>query len=157
MSDKRHRRDKWHGFASAGLSLVLGLLLMGGTALAHDMNMHDMHGTSPADEAQMQKLHAMMPTFAVASANLDRALAKGDRTAAASAGKTIIAAIPDLKKSTPHKNANQRQEFVALATNLEKTVGTTVGLAKKGDFSGAKAAFKKVEATCAACHAKFRN
>jgi hypothetical protein len=33
----------------------------------------------------------------------------------------------------------------------------TLKLAKKGDFVGAKTAFKKVEEQCAACHAKFRD
>ena len=68
----------------------------------------------------------------------------------------MLAALPDLKKSKPHKNIRQRKEFVALAVKLEKGLISTVELAKSGDLAGAKSAFKNVEEICAACHAKFR-
>ena len=69
----------------------------------------------------------------------------------------LEAAIPALKKSKPHKNVKQRKIYLELAAKLEETVTATVGLAKEGDFAGAKTAFQKVEATCVACHVKFRD
>jgi len=107
-------------------------------------------------DAQMKKLHAMMPMFSVASAQLETALEKGDApTAGREAGK-ILTAIPDLKQSKPHKNVKQRKKFLELATSLDQSVTATNDLAQKGDFAGAKVTFKKVEEVCAACHAKFR-
>jgi hypothetical protein len=108
-------------------------------------------------DAQMHKLHAMMPVFSVASAELETALKKGDPAAAKVQADRILAAIPDLKKSKPHKNVKQRKKYVELATNLEKAVTTSIDLAKKGDFPGATIEFRKIEETCAACHAKFRD
>ena len=121
-------------------------------ASAHGKDTHGNHM-----DAQMNKLHAMMPMFSVASAELESALEKGDAPAAKAQADKILAAVPDLKKSKPHKNVKQRKNFVALATKLEETVTTTVDMSKKGDFPGAKAAFNKVEEICAACHAKFRD
>lgn len=115
------------------------------------------HGKPAATDARMKKLHAMMPVFSVASAELESALEKGDAAAAKAQADRILAAVPDLKKSKPHKNVKQRKTFVGLATKLEEAVTNTVELSKKGDISGAKAAFKKVEEICAACHAKFRD
>jgi soluble cytochrome b562 len=139
---------------SITLSLMMGSLALYGFAFAHGTEKHGK--TAPAD-AQMMKLHAMMPMFSVASAKLEAALEKGEVAAVEIEAKKIIAAIPDLKKSKPHKNIKQRKKFVELATTLEKTTTFTVDLAKKGDLVGAKTAFKKVEATCAACHAMFRD
>ena len=132
---------------SAGLLLIKPI-----EASAHGKDSHG--GTI---DAQMKKLHAMMPVFSVASAELESALEKGDAAAAKAQADKILAAVPDLKKSKPHKNIKQRKKFVGLATTLEKTTTITVDLAKKGDLVGAKTAFKKVEATCAACHAMFRD
>jgi cytochrome c556 len=136
------------------LCLALGTLTMFSQALAHGTEMHD---HSAPDDMQMHKLHTMMPMFSVASANLETALKKGESGAVETEAQKIIAAIPDLKKSKPHKNVKQQYKFVELATTLGKTVTATASLAKKGDFAGAKAAFKRVEETCAACHAKFRD
>ncbi|GAC1472485.1 MAG: hypothetical protein PVSMB11_08170 [Desulfuromonadaceae bacterium] len=134
------------------LSLVTGLLALYGFAFAHGT---EKHGKTAPDNSQMMKLHAMMPMFSQASAGLETALEKGEVAAADTEAKKILAAIPDLKKSKPHKNIKQRKEFVELATDLENSVTTTADLAKKGDLAGANAAFKKVEEVCAACHAKF--
>ena len=139
-------------FAITALCLALGPLTMYGQALAHGTEEHG----KMAMDAQMKKLHTMMPMFSTASAQLEAALDKGDATAAETETGKILAAIPDLKKSKPHKNVKQRKQFVELATSLDKSVITTNDLTKKGDFAGAKAAFKKVEDVCAACHAKFR-
>jgi len=134
--------------------LVLETSALSGVVFAHGTEQHGK--TTPAD-AQMKKLHAMMPMFSGASANLEAALEKNDAvTVEAEAGK-ILKSLPDLKKSKPHKNVKQRKVFVELATSFEKTVVLTTELAKNGDFVGAKAAFKKVEDACAACHAKFRD
>ena len=139
-------------FAIIALSLALGPFTMYGQALAHGT---EKHGTMKMD-AQMKKLHAMMPMFSTASAQLETALDKGDAPAAEREAGKILAAIPDLKKSKPHKNVKQRKKFLELATSLDQSVTLTKDLAQKGDLGGAKVAFKKVEEACAACHAKFR-
>jgi soluble cytochrome b562 len=138
----------------SALILVLGLSALCGVASAHGTEMHDK--TVQAD-IQMNKLHAMMPMLSLASAELEAALEKGDATAAKTQADRILAAVPDLKKSRPHRNAKQLKTFVGLAMQLQKTVTATEDLVNKGDFAGAKAAFKKVEKTCAACHARFRD
>ena len=141
-----------NGFVLVIICLVL--VMSAFYAFAQDMKMH---GETAMTDMQMHKLHAMMPTFAVASAKLKLALEKGDIMAVAAEAGKILAALPELKKSQPHKNVDQREKFVEFAENLEKTVTTTVSLAKKGDLAGARAAFKKAEETCAACHAIFRD
>ncbi len=115
----------------------------------------DSHGGTM--DAQMKKLHAMMPMFSVASADLESALEKGDAVAAKIQADRILATVPDLKKSKPHRNINQRKKYVEMATHLGTVVKSTVDLAKNGDYAGAKASFKKVEEACAACHAKFKD
>jgi len=119
---------------------------------AHGTDHHGGH----ADE-QMKKLHSMMPMFSIASAELESALEKGDTAAAKAQADRILAAVTDLKKSKPHKNIKQRKIFVELATKFEGKVASTLDLIKQDDLSGAKAAFKRVEEICAACHAKFRD
>ena len=136
------------------LSLTLGLLILQGVAFAQGK---ETHGKTAISAAQMKKMHAIMPMFSVASAKLEAALDKGDAAAVEEEAGKIMAVLPDLKKSKPHKNAKQRKKFVELATHFEKTVASTLDLAKKGDFTGAKTAFKKAEEICAACHAKFRD
>jgi soluble cytochrome b562 len=127
---------------------------MSGVAFAHGT---EKHGDTAQADAQMKKLHAIMPMFSVASANLEASLEKGDVAAVETEAGKILAALPDLKKSKPHKNVKQRKKFVGFVSTLEATVTSTVVLAKKGDIAGAKAAFKKAENVCAACHAKFRD
>ena len=134
---------------SAGILLIKPM-----EASAHGT---EKHGKMVPADAQMKKLHAIMHMFSVASANLESALEKADAATAEEEAGKILAALPDLKKSKPHKNIKQRKKFVELASNLGATVTSTAALAKKSDFAGAKAAFKKVEETCAACHAKFRD
>jgi len=125
-----------------------------GVALSHGTENHDK--ITPAD-AQMRKLHAMMPMFSVASGKLEAAIERVDAvTVEVEAGK-ILKALPDLKKSKPHKNVNQWKKYVELATNLETAVATTVELSKKGDLARTRAAFKRIEDICAACHAKYRD
>jgi len=136
-------------FLAAGSLLVMPI-----EVLAHGTEKHD--NMVPVD-AQMKKLHAIMPTFSVACANMETALEKGEIAIVASEAEKITSAIPDLKKSKPHKNIKQRRKFVDHAASLEKAVITTVDLAKKGKLVEAKAAYKKVEGVCSACHAKFRD
>lgn len=139
---------------SITLSLMMGLLTLSSIAFAHG---REKHSTMVPADAQMKKMHDMMPMFSVASAALETALEKGDVTVVEMEAEKIIAAIPDLKKSKPHKNIKQRKIFVKYAATLEETIASTATLAKQGDFAGAKAAFKNAEEACAACHAKFRN
>jgi cytochrome c556 len=134
--------------------LVIGSSTLSGVAFDHGK---EIHGNTASADAQMKKLHVMMPMFSLASAGMETALKKSEITVVEAEAEKIIAAIPELKKSKPNKNIKQRQEFVELATNLEKTVTSTLYLAKKGDFAGATAAFRKVEKACATCHAKFRD
>ena len=140
--------------------LLIGVILSAGMLLIKPMETSahgtENHGKMVPTDAQMKKLHAMMPMFSYASAGLETALEKGEITAVKTEAGKILAAIPDLKRSKPHKNIKQRKKFVGLATNLEEAVSSTVNLGKKGDLAGAKAAFRKVEEACAACHAKFR-
>ena len=139
---------------SITLSMVMGLLTIQGVAFAQGT---DKHGKTAPTAAQMKKMHAMMPMFSVAAAKLEAALDKGDAAAVETEAGKIMAVLPDLKKSKPHKNVKQRGKFVELATNFGKTITSTLDLAKKGDFAGAKTAFKKAEEICVACHAKFRD
>jgi len=118
------------------------------------------HGKDPrgvTTDAQMKKLHSMMPMFSIASAELETALEKGDSAAALVQSEKIKYATPDLKKSKPHKNIKQRKKFVEIATSFDEAITSTVDLIKKDDIAGAKTAFKKVEEVCAACHAKFHD
>ena len=137
---------------SITLSVVLGLLTLQGVAFAQGKDPRGGHM-----DARMKKFHAMMPMFSIASAKLETALDKGDAAAVESEAGKILAAIPDLKKSKPHKNIRQRKKFVELAAELENTVTSTADLVKKGDLAGAKTAFKKVDEVCSACHARFRD
>jgi cytochrome c556 len=139
---------------SVTLRVAVGLLTLHGVAYAHGT---EKHGKMVPVDAQMKKLHAMMPMFSVASAELESALEIGDKAAAKTQADKILVSVPDLKKSKPHKNVKQRIKFVELATNLDETITSTVDFIKKDDLSGAKIAFKKVEEICAACHAKFRD
>jgi cytochrome c556 len=135
------------------LCLMLGPMISCGEAFAHGA---EEHGNMKQSDAPMQKLHAMMPMFSTASEGLEAALDKGDAPAAEAEAGRILAAIPDLKKSQPHRNARQRKKYLELAKKEQEAVTATAELAKKGDFAGARIAFQRVEQACAACHAKFR-
>lgn len=129
-----------------------GVVALGGVAAAHGTGAHgDM-----AHDPQMRKLHAMMPMFSMASAELETALEKGDAAAADRESGKILAAIPDLKKSRPHRNVKQKKGFVTLAQQLEARASEVRGLARKGDFAAARETFRKLEATCGECHERYR-
>lgn len=135
----------------AACCLALATLAGSGTAGAHDTGMHEGHA-----DARMQKLHAMMPMFSQALAELEQALEKRDAAGAERESTRMLAAIPDLKKSHPHKNVRQLKSYRAEAAGLEQSLTSVRELAQKGDFAAATTAFKKVEVQCAACHARFR-
>ena len=136
------------------LSVVAGLFILNGFAFAHGAKNHDK--MVPAD-AEMKKLHAMMPMFSQAYAKMETALERNEIAVLEAEAKKITTAIPDLKKAKPHKSIKQMGKFVEYASDLDKCVVTTVNLAKKGHLVEAKSAFKKVEGVCAACHATFRD
>lgn len=136
------------------ICLVLGSLAISAAAFAHGT---EKHGKTAAADVQMKKLHAMMPLLSVASAKLESALERGDIAAVETEANKILATVPDLKKSKPHKNIKQRKSYVELARKLDKAVISTVELAKKGDIAGAQSAFNKMEEVCTECHAKFRD
>lgn len=133
--------------------LLLTTLSLSGLAFAHGNKARH----SAVDDKQMKKLHTIMPMFSVALASLEAALKKGDSATAEKEANKIITAVPDLKKSRPHKNVTQQKMFAGLAHDLENAVNLSVRLAKKGDFTGAKSAFSTAEEICVACHAKFRD
>ena len=134
------------------MCLMLGPLITHGQAFAHGT---EEHGAMHSD-ARMKKMHAMMPMFSAAAARMEAALERNDAPAVQAEAGKILAVLPDLKKSKPHKNPKQREKFLELATNLEKAVLSTVDQEKRGDVTGARASFKKLQQACAACHAKFR-
>lgn len=121
-------------------------------ASAHGKDSHDDHA-----DAQMHKLHHMMPMFSVASAELENAIGRGDATAVKAQTEKILAALPDLKESKPHKNLKQLPAFKKIVAQFGDEVSTVRKLAEKGDFGAAKEAFGKLESRCAECHAKFRD
>lgn len=132
---------------------ICAFLLIQGGAFAHEGKKH---GKDTAN-AQMQKLHDMMPMYAVALAKVEAALEKGDPAVVESEAGKMLATAPDLEKAKPHKNLKQLKTFRNIATGFEKDLKETVDLTKKGDFAKAKDVFKKTEAKCAECHAKFRD
>lgn len=133
------------------LAPAVALLLAAAGASAHASQKHK------AADAQMQKLHDMMPMFSRALANLESAVEKRDAAAVEAEAGRMLAALPDLKKSRPHKNLTQLKTFRALAGELERDLKGVAGSVKSSDFEKAKTALSKAESTCAACHALFRD
>lgn len=135
------------------LLMVCVLTMIHGGAFAHG---GEKHGTNHSD-AQMDRFHKMMPMYAQAQAKINEALNKGDAAAAEAEAQQILATIPDLKKSKPHKNLKKLDTFKKIADAFGTDVKTTADMAKTGDFVGARAAFRKAEERCNECHAKFRD
>ena len=137
------------------MAITIGaFLLLQRGAFAHE---GEMHGHGHQADVQMQKLHAMMPMFAAEQLKAEAALEKGNPEAVGTEIGTMLAAVPDLRKSKPHKNLKHMKIFRSITARFERGLNDTVHLAKKGDFSGAKAAFRNVGERCAECHAKFRD
>jgi len=127
------------------------LMLLEGVALAHEGHHH-----GHMDDEQMQKLHHMMPMYSETLPKMTGAVEKGDASAVKNETGKILATIPDLKKSKPHKNLKKLSTFRKIADEFQKNVKETEEAAQKGDFGQAKEAVKKVEASCVKCHSDFR-
>jgi cytochrome c556 len=134
--------------------LICAFQLSQVAAFAHEGKEHTQDQN---DEAQMHKLHKMMPMYAQVQARITEALEKGDATAVETETGKLTATIPDLKKAKPHKNLKQLKTFRNIAVGFGKDLKETVTLVKNGDFDKAKDVFKKAEAKCAECHAIFRD
>jgi cytochrome c556 len=134
--------------------LICAFMLSQVAAFAHEGKEHTQ---GKKDEAQMHKLHKMMPMYAQVQAKIAEAIERGDATAVEAETGKLQATIPDLKKAKPHKNLNQLKTFRNIATGFGKDLKETVTLAKNGDFDKAKDVFKKAEAKCAKCHERFRD
>lgn len=139
---------------SVGAVCFLSLVLLYGPAFGHGT---EKHGQAKHTDAQMEKMHHMMPMFSVAAARLETALANENLTATEAEANKILSALPDLEKSRPHKNLKNRPKFVALVKEEKIAVATTLDFAKKGNFVEARATFQKAEALCTECHTKFRD
>ncbi|CAG0990201.1 cytochrome c [Geobacter sp.] len=133
--------------------MVWAFLLTHGIAFAHG---GEKHGTNHSD-AQMDRFHKMMPMYAQVQAKINEALEKGDTSAVEAEAEKILATIPDLKKSKPHKNLKKIATFKKIADAFGADVTATAGMAKKGDLAGARTSFRKAEERCNECHAKFRD
>ncbi|MBT1074209.1 cytochrome c [Geobacter grbiciae] len=135
------------------LLMVCALAMIHGGAFAHGV---EKHGKNHSD-AQMDRFHKMMPMYAQAQVKINGALQKGDAATVESEAEKILATIPDLKKAKPHKNLEKISTFKKIAAAFGSEVTATAALAKKGDLTGASAAFKKAEGKCNECHAEFRD
>ena len=129
------------------------LVLAQGGAFAHE---GEKHGKKPHD-AQMDKFHTMMPMYAQTQAKINSAMEKGDAATVAAEAEKILATIPDLKKSKPHKNLKKIGTFRKIADAFGSEGKTTAVMAKKEELAGATAAFKKAGKRCDECHSKFRD
>ena len=136
------------------LSLMMGSLTLSGLAFAHGT---EKHGKMVPTDAQMKRLHAMMPVFTVASAEMETAIEKSDATEVNAQANRIVSAVPDLKKTRPHKNIKQITVFKSIAGKMGADITKIVTLAEKGNFAEAKVVFKNMEARCTECHTKFRD
>lgn len=128
-------------------------LLAGGAALAAEGHAHGKHHV----DAQMAKLHEMMPKYSESEANIDAALEKGDAATVARETKYLLSTAADLKKAKPHKRRKELKEFRRIADEFEKDVRATAESAGKGDLEGARKSFAEARKKCDACHAKFRD
>ncbi|WP_298433504.1 cytochrome c [Geobacter sp.] len=133
--------------------VACGFLLLHGGAFAHE---GEKHGKKHQD-ARMERLHRMMPLYAQLQAKINGALEKGDAVTAEAEAEKMLATIPDLKNAKPHKSLKDIGTFRKIADAFGAEVTATAAMAKKGDIAGARSAFKKAEAKCNECHAKFRD
>jgi cytochrome c556 len=136
------------------ICLVVGSSTLSGLAFAHGT---EEHGKRVPTDAQMKRLHAMMTVFSVASAEMETAIEKGAATEVKAQANRILPAVPDLKKSKPHKNIKQITVFKSIAGKMGADITKIVTLAEKGNFAEAKVVFKNMEARCTECHTKFRD
>jgi cytochrome c556 len=134
--------------------MIFTFLLAQGGAFAHEGESHDNEHKA---DAQMQKLHHIMPMYAQAQAKIDEALTTRDAAMIKAETGKILATLPDLKNAQPHKNLKQIATFRKIASAFAGDVKKTAALAKAGDFGGAKNAFRFAQARCNECHQKFRD
>ncbi len=135
------------------ISACVGLLTQS-AAFAHE---GQNHLKAHKEDAQMEKLHKMMPMYSQAQAKISEALEKGDSATVESETGKILATTPDLKKSKPHKNLKEVKTMRKIASAFERDIKNTAVLVKKRDFTGAKGAFAKAQKRCNECHVKFRD
>jgi hypothetical protein len=134
--------------------MIFTFLLAQGGAFAHEGMSHDNEHKA---DAQMQKLHHIMPMYAQSQAKINVALTTRDAaTIKAETGK-ILETLPELKSAKPHKNVKQIATFRKIASAFEGGIKKTAVLAKTGDFGGAKDAFQFAQMRCNECHKKFRD
>lgn len=108
-------------------------------------------------DAQMAKLHEIMPRYAMAQTAINAALEKGDTATIAKETSYILGTTADLQKSRPHKKLDQIGKFKAIAKRFEMDVRATAEHSQKGDVKAAKKSFSEAQHQCAACHEKFRD
>lgn len=140
-------------FLTIAASLIGAFFVFQGAAFPHEGEKHVKKHT----DAQMDKFHKIMPMYAQAQAEINGALEKGDAAAVEAGTEKILATIPYLKKSKPHKNLKKLDTFKKIAGAFNADVAATAAMAKKGDIAGAKDAFRKAGEKCDECHAKFRD
>ncbi len=133
---------------------ICAVLLIQGWAFADE---GENHAKSHKEDAQMDKLHKMMPMYAQVQANINEALLNGDAATIKKETEKILTTITDLKNAKPHKNIKQIAAFRKIASAFAGDVKKTAVLAKTGDFGGAKDAFQFAQMRCDECHKKFRD
>lgn len=136
-----------------GTLLLLVVLTVEGTSFAHEGHVH---GHEKSD-AQMAKLHKMMPQYGRSQEAIKGALDKGDVATVEKETAYLLSTIPDLKRSKPHKRVKEVADFKAIAEGFRKDVQLTAALAQKGDLAGAKASFGDAQHQCDECHNRFRD
>lgn len=137
----------------ARLMLLTGsLLFMQGVSFAHDGEMHMEH-----TDAQMARLHEIMPQYAAGQATINTALDRGDVATVVKETSYMLSTTEDLKKSKPHKKVDRIKDFRRVAGDFEKDIRATRDLARKGDLEAAKKSFSNAERRCIVCHQKFRD
>lgn len=114
------------------------------------------HDGMHMDES-MARQHRMMAMYAQSQAKINESLQKQDAVTVEAETRKILATIPDLKKTRPHKNVKVRKEIIRIAAAFERDLKATVVNLNKRDFIGARKAFNRAEGKCSACHAKFRD
>lgn len=135
------------------ITALTAVFLVSGVAFAAAGHGHGKHQM----DAQMAKLHKMMPRYGAAQVSINAALDDGDLKTVARETAYLLSTTSDLKKSKPHKNIKELAEFRKIAAGFERDVRKSAEAAKKGDAAGAKEAFAGAEKACDACHAKFRD
>ncbi|MHC1697927.1 MAG: cytochrome c [Geobacteraceae bacterium] len=140
---------------NVALAVLIGILFVSVSGVvAANEGME--HGNMHREEA-MAKQHKMMGQYAMAQWKINESLRKRDTKAVEIEAGKMLVTIPVLKAMTPHKNLKDQNALPRIAAAFESDLKTLTAKAKKGDLTGAKAAFSKAEKRCDECHAKFRD